>query len=145
MGFSTTAAFVLLFITGLIAFGVLATVTIGELKEINKIMKIKNKKTIELQTTNFEIINVTAINVTTTEYNLTVVIKNTGSTTLDCVKFTLLVDGKVINATSNVSVLYPLECAEFNASYLSGTVGSVHRLKVVSDDGIGKYANFIVR
>ncbi len=144
MGFSTTAGFALLFIAGLIAFGIVATVTISEVKELNRIVKLKNKEEIELKTSDFKIVNVTAVNVTTTQYNLTVIIENTGSTTFDCTKFTLLVDGKIINATCNVSELYPLEYAEFTAGYLPGTVGSTHRLKVVSDNGIERYASFVV-
>ncbi len=144
MGFSTTAGFALLFIAGLIAFGVVATVTINEVKELNKIVKLRNKEEIELKTSDFKIVNVTAVNVTLTEYNLTVIIENTGSTTFDCTKFTLLVDGKLINATCNVSKLYPLEYAEFKAGNLPGTVGSSHRLKVVSDNGIERYATFVV-
>ena len=113
--------------------------------DLNKLVKLRNKKEIELKTSDFKIVNVTALNVTITTYNLTVVIKNTGSTTFDCTKFTLLVDGVVINATCNVSKLYPLECAEFSAGNLQGTIGSTHRLKVVSDNGIARYASFVVR
>ena len=145
MGFSTTAGFVLLFIAGLIAFGVVTTVVTSEIKEIDKIIKLKNKEELELRISDFKIVKVIAINVTITTYNLTVIINNTGSTTFDCTKFTLLVDGIVINATCNVSKLYPLEYAEFTAENLNGAVGSSHRLKVISDNGIERYATFVVR
>ncbi len=144
MGFSTTAGFALLFIAGLIAFGVVTTVVTSEIKEINKIIKLKNKEEVELRSSDFKIVNVTAINVTATTYNLTVIINNTGSTTFDCTKFTLLVDGVIVNATCNVSKLYPLEYAKFTAGNLDGNVGSSHRLKVVSDNGIERYTTFVV-
>ncbi len=145
MGFSTTAAFAILFIAGLIALSVLSATIITEVREINSIMKAKTRYEIGLKTSDFKIVNVTAQNVTTTTYNLTVIIENTGSTTFNCTKFTLLVDGSIINFTTNVTLLYPLQYAKFYNASLPGTVGSTHRLKVVSDNGIERYATFTVR
>jgi len=142
MGFSTTAAFAILFIAGLIALGILSATVITEVRDLNDLMKLRSKT--ELATANFEIVNVTAQNTTTTTYNLTVIIENTGSTTFNCTKFTLLVDGKPIEFTVNRSYLYPLQYAEFYNSSLSGGVGTSHRLEVVSDNGLIKYASFVV-
>jgi len=145
MGFSTTAAFAILFIAGLIALSVLSATVITEVREINTLMKARTKYDVDIRTSDFKIVNVTAQNVTSTTYNLTVIIENTGSTTFNCTEFTLLVDGNIIDFTSNVTLLYPLQYAKFYNSSLPGTVGSTHRLKIVSDNGIEKYATFTVR
>lgn len=145
MGFSTIAAFTLLFIASLIVFGSIIIVTTSELKELNKIIKIKNKDYIELRNSDFNIVKVLAINTSETTYRLEIVINNTGSTTFTCSKFTILVDGIITNFTCNVSKLYPLQNATFYIDNLNGTVGSVHRLKIVSENGIQRFTTFTVQ
>ena len=144
MGFSTTAAFAVLFIAGLIALGIMSATVISEVRELNDLLKAKDKAELSLKTSDFEIVNVTAQNVTSTTYNLTVIVRDTGSTTFNCTKFTILVDGRPIEFTTNVTVLYPLQYAKFYNSSLSGTIGTSHRLAVISDNGLIRYASFVV-
>ncbi len=142
MGFSTTAAFAILFIAGLVALGILSATVITEVRDLNDLIKARSNT--ELSVAKFEIVNVTALNTTATTYNLTVIVENTGSTTFNCTKFTLLVDGKPIDFTVNRTILYPLQYAKFYNSSLSGGVNSTHRLEVVSDNGLIEYATFVV-
>ncbi len=143
MGFSTTAAFAVLFIAGLIALSILSSVVVTEVRQLNDLIKLKNRQ--EIDRSDFEIVNITALNTTNTTYNLTVIIKNTGSTTFNCTKFTLLVDGNITRFVPNVTLLYPLQYAQFYNSSLPGGVGTTHRLKLVSGDGVERYASFVVR
>ncbi len=144
MGFSTTAAFAILFIAGLIALGILSATVVTEVREINNLIKLNSRNQIYIKTSDFKIVNVTALNTSSTTYNLTVVIENVGATTFNCTKFTLLVDGRPVEFTVNVTTLYPLKYAEFYNSSLSGAPGSTHRLTVVSDNGLIRYESFIV-
>jgi len=145
MGFSTIAAFTLLFIASLIVFSSIIIVTTSELKELNKIIKIKKKDYIDLRNSNFNIVKVLAKNTSETTYRLEIIIYNTGSTTFTCSKFTILVDGIITNFTCNISKLYPLQYARFYIDNLNGTVGSVHRLKIVSENGIQRVTKFTVQ
>ncbi len=143
MGFSTTAAFAVLFIAGLIALSILSSVVITEVRQLNNLMKLRSRQ--EVERSDFRIVNVTALNTTNTTYNLTIIVQNTGSTTFNCTKFTLLVDGNLTQFVPNVTLLYPLQYAQFYNSSLPGAPGSSHRLKLISGDGVEQYASFVVR
>jgi len=144
MGFSTIAGFTLLFIVSLVIFGYTAHVIVGEIKDLSKLSKLEDKRKIKLKNSDFKIVKITAINTSTNTYDLTVVVENTGVTTFDCDKFTILVDGKLVDFTANKTKLYPLDVVEFTSTGLSGTVGSQHRLVVVSDNGLRKIDTFVV-
>jgi flagellar protein FlaF len=144
MGFSTLAGFVIVLMVSITIAGYLLHAMIDQIKEINKFSKLENEMKLNIKNSNFEIVKITALNTSSTTYDLTVIVKNTGATTFNCEKFSILVDGVLVNYTVNVSKLYPLESAEFKAVDLSGTVGSSHRIMVVSDNGIRRMDTFTV-
>jgi len=145
MGFSVTAAFALMMIACLIAFGAIVTVLNTNIRAINTAEKQQTELKIEKANTDFKITSVNATNTTISTYDLTVVLYNDGSTTLKSCDFSVLVDGVLQqNVTYNVTYFYPLSYMKFTVYGLQGTVGSTHRLEVVSGNGIAKFAEYTV-
>lgn len=146
MGFSVAVAFVLLVASLFIAFSVLGTV-IGDVRELNVIAKKEKKEDMEVENTNFEIVSVNAQNTSLTTYDLSLVLYNSGSVTLESSKFSFLVDGELVNSSSityNSTYFHPLEYLQVKIRSLQGSVGSTHRIKVVSENGVEKYASYTV-
>jgi flagellar protein FlaF len=145
MGFSVAAAFALLMVASMIAFGTLAYIVSSDIRELNVLSKKEKKKKMDAEDTDFEISSISAQNTSSTAYNLTIVLYNTGSTTLESEKFSFLVDGSLVNSASfNSTYLYPLEYLEVKVTNLTGTVGSTHRIKIVSENGVARYAEYTV-
>ncbi len=144
MGFSVTAAFALLMIACLVAFGAVMAVLDTNLKAINAAEKQQTRLKLEKANTDFQIVSINATNTTISTYDLQVVIYNDGSTTLKTGDFSVLVDGVLENFTCNVSYLFPLKSALISVTNLPGTVGSTHRLEIVSGNGVAKFAEYTV-
>ena len=139
MGFSTVAGFLIILITVVAIFGVFLHVVVTDLKELGRFYRYIPEKS------KFEIVNVYAKGLTSNTYELSVIVKNTGSKTLKCDEFSILVDGEIVNCTSNVTKLYPLKSADFYCGEIYGNVNSTHRLLVVSEDGVKVFYQFEVR
>ncbi|RLI79171.1 hypothetical protein DRP04_09435 [Archaeoglobales archaeon] len=144
MGFSTVAGFVIVVIASITIAGYLLHTLIDQIKDVSKLSKIENEMKLDIKNSDFEIVKIEAINTSPTTYDLTIILKNTGATTFDCEKFSILVDGVLVNYTANVSRLYPLGYSEFKSVNLEGTVGSTHRALVVADNGIREVRSFTV-
>ena len=145
MGFSVTAAFALMMIACLVAFGAIVTVLSTNIRAINAAEKQQTELKVEKANTDFKITSVNATNTTISTYDLTVVLYNDGSTTLKSKDFSVLIDGVLQqNVTYNVTYFYPLSYMKFTIDGLQGTVGSTHRLEVVSGNGIAKFAEYTV-
>ena len=145
MGFSITAAFALMMIACLVAFGAIVTVLNTNIRAINAAEKQQTELKVEKANTDFKITSVNATNTTISTYDLTVVLYNDGSTTLKSNDFSVLIDGVLQqNVTYNVTYFYPLSYMKFTIDGLQGTVGSTHRLEVVSGNGIAKFAEYTV-
>jgi flagellar protein FlaF len=144
MGFSVAASFTILLITTLIVSGMILSESIHKLKEARLVYIQEKKKAIEVLTTEFQITSIEAYNTSPTTHTLTVTIENTGSTTLETSYFSVLVDGVLVDASYNVSYLYPGEYLRIDSSGLSGGAGTTHRLKIVAENGIAKYGSYQV-
>lgn len=139
MGFSTVAGFLIILITVVAIFGVLIHVAVTDLKELGRFYRYVPEKS------KFEVVKVYANGLTSNTYELSIIVKNTGSKTLNCKGFSILVDGEMVNCTSNVTKLYPLKSADFYCGEIYGDVNSSHRLLVVSEDGVKVFYQFEVR
>jgi|Deesub1362A_J573_1020465.scaffolds.fasta_scaffold00392_6 flagellar protein FlaF len=144
MGFSVAASFTILLITTLIVSGMILSESIHKLKEARQVYIQEKKKAIEILTTEFQITSIAAYNTSPTTHTLTVTIENTGSTTLETSYFNVLVDGVLVDASYNVSYLYPGEYLRIDASGLSGGAGTTHRLKIVAENGVAEYGSYQV-
>lgn len=145
MGFSTTAAFTIIFVFSLVVFGIIYEVVSDTAKMYVSELREKKERIEEVSNTRLEYVSVNAITATASSHNLTVVVKNTGTTTLDLGNFDLLVDGVRYGFDFNRSRLYPETAVELNAYYLPGGNGTSHRLKIVADNGYALYTTYVVR
>ena len=144
MGFSVAASFTILLISTLIVSGIILSESIQKFKEARQVYLEEKKKAIEVLKTDFEIVSITAYNTSPTTHNLSVVLKNTGSTTLETSYFSVLVDGVLVTVNYNASYFYPGEYLSIEASGLSGGAGSTHRLKIVAENGVAVYGSYQV-
>ncbi len=143
MGFSTLAGVLIVLMVAVTLAGFVVHGVVENVKELSKVSKLERYREIALKNTDFEIVNVSASNASSNTYILKVIVKNAGATTLNCTKFSLIVDGVLINYSVNTTLLYPLHYAEFT-SELDGGVGTVHRLLVVSNNGVIRIASYEV-
>ncbi|ADC65610.1 flagellin [Ferroglobus placidus DSM 10642] len=143
MGFSTTAAFVILFILSLAIVGVAYSTFYSQIKDYVYQLKEEREKAVEKANTKLSIVSISAVGSATT-HNLTMVVENTGTTTLNVSKFDLLVDGSLVDFAYNRTVLYPETTVEITSSNLAGGTNTTHRLKLVADNGYAIYATYTV-
>ncbi|NOY11550.1 MAG: hypothetical protein GXO67_05635 [Archaeoglobi archaeon] len=144
MGFSTTAAFTIIFVFSLAVFGLVYSIASDTAKTYVSELREKKDRIEASSNTRMEFLSVTATNATATSHNLTVVLKNTGTTTLNLENFDLIVDGIKYGFDYNRSKLYPETAVEINAYFLPGGNGTSHRLKVVADNGYALYTTYVV-
>lgn len=77
-----------------------------------------------------------------TSYTITVDVTNTGSRVLDWEKMDVLVDGKLtdFDTSTNPHTWSPEESITFRMDNLNGS--GLHRIKFVTENGIGDYATY---
>ena len=143
MGFSTTAAFVIIFVASLAVVGLAYSTFYGQLKDYVYKLKAEREEAIEKANTKLEITYLNATGGLTT-HNLTMIVKNSGTTTLNVSKFDLLVDGVLVSFDYNRSTLYPETSVQINSTDLAGGVNTTHRLKLVADNGYAIYSTYTV-
>jgi flagellar protein FlaF len=75
-------------------------------------------------------------------YTITVDVTNTGISVLDCEKINILVDGKLTDydTPTDPHTWSPEESVTFTMDDLKGS--GLHRIKVVTENGIGDYATY---
>jgi archaellum component FlaF (FlaF/FlaG flagellin family) len=145
MGFSTTAAFAIIMISIFISVSFIAGELVKSFNDLNLAIKKQEHRKYELENTDFKISSVYAWNITSSSYNVRIELSNTGAVTLDSSKFAIIVDGICYeNFTYNSSNFYPLEGLQLQLNNLPGGESSVHRLKIVSENGAERYATFTV-
>lgn len=144
MGFSTVIAFSIIVVSFVMVTGLVVSVAVEKIKEINEAYQNERDKLLRDLGTDYELVNVTATGSGPSNHTLEVVITNTGSETLDAYGFTLLVDGKMYNYSANVTRLYPSTGLLITAQDIPGSIGTQHRLKIVSENGISRYASYTV-
>ncbi len=134
MGFSTIAAFVVLL---MFTFAALAEIYSGSYEQIKMYLSgIREKKDIieEISNTNLEITQITTIPLGTT-HDLIFIVKNSGSVTLNVSKFDVLIDGVLYSFDYNVTILYPENSVEISVNNIPGGNTTIHRLKLVAENG----------
>ncbi len=144
MGFSTTAAFTIIFVFSLAVFGIIYSIVSDTAKTYVGELREKKERIEAVSNTRLEFASVTAVQATASSHNLTVVLRNTGTTTLSLDRFDLLVDGAMYRFDYNRTKLYPETAVEIRAYYLPGGNATLHRLKVVADNGYALYTTYVV-
>ena len=144
MGFSTDVAFSIVVISFVMVAGVVVSVAVEKIKEINDAYRLEKRNLLKEMKTEYEIVNVSAVSSGSGNHTLEVVVENTGSETLEVSGFTLLVDGKIYEFVANRTTLYPVTTVLIEVDNVPGGTGTQHRLKIVAENGISKYATYTV-
>jgi len=143
MGFSITAAFSILFVFSLIAFGLIYS-TVSDIAKTYAVKLREKKERMERSVnTKLEISGIITIP-SATQHDLSVVLKNTGTSTLHPEYFDIIIDGLRYEFSYSSTPLYPSTSVQINVSGVSGGINSTHRLKVVAENGYAVYVEYRV-
>ena len=143
MGFEISVVAVIFFITAL----VVGSLSYSMLNTSNEVVSDATEEHYQMQNsklkTNIEVESAIAGNYSGT-YNLTVTLSNIGSETVRFDELNVLVDGNLESYEySDVAATWtPAETRSMTVPYLSGT--GVHRVKVVTRNGVSAYSSYIV-
>lgn len=143
MGFSTTAAFSILFVFSLIAFGMIYSTVSGIAKTYAVELREKKERMERSVNTKLEIISFNTTS-STAQHDLSVVLKNTGTSTLHPEYFDIIIDGLKYDFTYSSTPLYPSTSVQIDVSGVTGGINTTHRLKVVAENGYAIYAEYRV-
>ena len=138
MGFSTSAAFAILGVCIFVCLDILSSSFLPSLSELNTSYKYMEKRMVEKLKTDIDVIDITKTSGTT--YNISIKVKNTGSTELDVSDFTVIVNGTIESYSTDKEYLYPLDIVNITVTNLTYT-GTI-RVKVVTGNGIGDYGTY---
>jgi len=138
VGFSTSAAFAILGVCIFVCLDILSSSFLPSLSELNTSYKYMEKRMVEKLNTDIDVIDITKTSGTT--YNISIKVKNTGSTELDVSDFTVIVNGTIESYSTDKEYLYPLDIVNITVTNLTYT-GTI-RVKVVTGNGIGDYGTY---
>ncbi len=143
MGFSTTAAFSILFVFSLITFGMIYSVVSNTAKTYAVELRDKKERIESSTNTRLEILNLTTT-ASGAQHNLSVIVRNTGTSTLHPEYFDVLVDGLKYSFTYSSSPLYPSTETQIDVYGIPGGINTTHRLKIVTENGYAIYVEYTV-
>jgi len=141
MGFSLVGAAAIIGVSILMCIEIIISTTIPVLTDVdNAFDDMRNRAITEVQT-DINITDVTSL-VNGSNYDINIIIENTGSVTLETEFFDILINGTRNDFTCSKSYIHPENEVYFNISSYSGS-GNL-RLKVVTNNGISDYYEFIL-
>ena len=141
MGFSLVAAAAIIGVGILISIEIILGTTIPTITNVHDSFEEMRDRSIDKVQTDINITNI-AYEINGTDYDINVTVKNVGSVTLETKYFIVLINGTKKDFTCSKSYLYPENEVYFNVSSLQGT--GLRKLKVVTDNGISVYDEFIL-
>ncbi len=141
MGFSVSATFSVVVVASLVSLIHVYSVADNTMSEVlesyyKNFDDLNQKKNDDINITNTSVIG------NATSYNLTLKIKNEGSTTLKVSAWNLLIDGELTNFSASDTYLLPL--AEITITVNDLTGGGTHRAKLVTERGHSRFASYTV-
>lgn len=141
MGFSLVAAFVVIGVSILIAIEIFTGSLLPAITDVDESYDDLLDRTVEMAQTD---INISSVSTSAygLNYNHSITLKNTGSITLNTSDFTILIDGVTQQFICPDSYLYPEKETYLNVSNLPGDGNK--RLKVISENGISDYYEYII-
>jgi len=138
VGFSTSAAFAILGVCVFVCLDILSSSFLPSLSELNTAYRCMERRMVERLNTDIDVINISKTSGTT--YNISIKVKNTGSTELDVGDFTIIVNGAIESYSADREYLYPLDIVNITVTNLTYT-GTI-RVKVVTGNGIEDYGSY---
>ena len=141
MGFSLVAAAAIIGVSVLIAIEIIVGTTIPTITNVHDSFDEMRDRAIDQVQTDINVTSVTTeANGSNTDINVT--LKNIGSVTLKTSYFSILINGVDQKYTCSNTYLHPENEVYFNVSSLIGS--GDRRLKIVTDNGISDYYDFII-
>ena len=140
MGFSTSAAFAIIGICIFVCIDILSGSFLPSLSDLNASYRSLERRVVEKINTQIDIINISKTS--GLPYNISISVKNTGSTNLDVGDFTVMVNGIIVNYSYDKEFLYP--CDIVNISVNNLTYSGTNRVKVVTGNGVSDYETYTV-
>lgn len=143
MGFSVSATFAIFFIAFLAIGSSLYHTTYGTLHSLSTSIKDQHEMIMAAQQTSISIVSIT-VSGRSRDYDLALIVENTGSTTLDPSKLNILIDGvlQVNNLASGA--WFPKESITISYQNLSSSIQN-HRVKIVTENGVSTYGIYTTK
>lgn len=139
MGFSLIAAAAILGFTLFMGVEIIVSDLIPTIEEINTSYAEMNERIQEQLHTRINITLVERV-LNGTDYEYTISVQNTGSTTLRTTDFMILINGSQYNYLVTRQYLYPDNTMDFQI--VNQVDGGVIRIKVITNNGISDYYTF---
>jgi archaellum component FlaF (FlaF/FlaG flagellin family) len=140
MGFSLTAATVIIGLSVLIAAEIIIGAFSPMVEDINESYGDMKNRIVDQVHTGINITNV-ATTINGANHNISITIENTGSVVLNTSYFNILVNGTDRQFVCSKSYIYIENIAYFNVTNLEGNAGP-RRLKVVTGNGVTDYYDY---
>ena len=141
MGFSLVGAAAIIGVTVLVVMEIIVGTTIPTVTTINDSYKEMKNRSIEQIQTDINITSATAVANGSDHHDLTFVVNNSGSVSLEPADFDVIVNGTKVTFTCTTTYLFPENEATFTVNYVDGRSGS-RRLKVITENGIEDYYTY---
>ena len=141
MGFSLVGAAAIIGVTLLIIAEIIVGTTIPTITEINDSYKEMKDRSIDQVQTDINITSATAVANGSDHHDLTFVVNNSGSVSLETADFDVIVNGTKVTFTCATTYLFPENEATFTVKYIDGRSVS-RRLKVITENGIEDYYTY---
>jgi archaellum component FlaF (FlaF/FlaG flagellin family) len=139
MGFSVIAAAAILGVTLFMAVEIITSELLPTLDDVNQSYEdMKDRYQNQLQSN----INITTVNQSAngSNFDYTISVQNTGSTTLHTNDFQILINGTVYHFSCAEEKLYPQNTLLFQLTNIPGA--GVQRIKVITNNGIADYYTY---
>jgi archaellum component FlaF (FlaF/FlaG flagellin family) len=141
MGFSVSATFSVIVVASLVSLVQVYTVSDNTMSDVldsyySNFDDLNLKKNDDINITGTSIVGNAA------SYNLTLTVKNEGSTTLKVSDWSLIIDGGLTDFNTSDTYVLPLNEITITVYDLSG--GGAHRAKLVTERGQSRFASYTV-
>ena len=143
MGFSLVGAAAIIGVSLLLIMEIIVGTTIPTVTDVNNSYKDMKTRSVEQIQTDINITSAVAVANGSNHHDLTFVVNNSGSVSLEPEDFTIIVNGTKVTFTCATTYLFPENEATFNVDYIYGRSVS-RRLKIVTENGIEDYYTYTV-
>jgi len=143
LGFSLVGAAAIIGVTILVVMEIIMGTTIQTFTDVQESYSDMKKRAIEQVQTDINITSAVAIANGSKYHDLTFVVNNTGSTSLEIKDFDVIINGTKVSFNCTTKYLFPENEATFTVNHIYGR-STIRRLKVITENGIEDYYTYNV-
>ena len=143
MGFSLVGAAAIIGVTLLVVMEIIVGTTIPTITDYNDSYKDMKDRSIEQVQTDINITSATAVINGSDHHDLTFIVNNSGSVSLEIADFDVIVNGTKVTFACATTYLFPENEAIFTVDYIDGR-SAKRRLKVITENGIEDYYTYTI-